>query len=57
MTFIITADVYCKLKMYKEQKKCCTAKHKDNKDDLQFTVTNNQKLFKHVEVRTCAPTE
>ena len=30
MTFIITADVSCKLNMYKEQKKCYTRKHKDN---------------------------
>ena len=41
MTFIIMADVSCKLKMYKEQKKCCTEKHKDNKDNLQFTVKKN----------------
>ena len=57
MTFIITAGVSCKLKMYKEQKKCCTAKHKDNKDNLQFTVKNKSKLFKHVVVQTCVPTE
>ena len=30
MTFIITADVSCKLNMYKEQRKCYTRKHKDN---------------------------
>ena len=30
MTFIITADVSCKLNMYKEQRKCYTMKHKDN---------------------------
>ena len=30
MTFIIMADVSCKLNMYKEQKKCYTRKHKDN---------------------------
>ena len=30
MTFIITADVSCKLNMYKEQRKCYTRKHEDN---------------------------
>ena len=30
MTFIITADVSCKLNMYKEQKKCYPRKYKDN---------------------------
>ena len=56
MTYIMTADVSCKLKMYKEQEKCCRRKHKDNKDNLQFTVMKN-KLFMLTGARTCAPTE
>ena len=30
MTFIVTADVSCKLNMYKEQRTCYTKEHKDN---------------------------
>ena len=54
MTFIITADVSCKLNMYKEQRKCYTRKHKD-----QFTIFEELRkieLFMPAEVRTCAPT-
>ena len=32
-------------------------KHKDNKNNLRFTVTKNQKQFKHAVARTCTLTE
>ena len=39
MTFIITADISCKLNMYKEQRKCYTRKHKDN---LQYLNSHKE---------------
>ena len=54
MTFIITADISCKLNVYKEQRKCYTRKHKDN---LQYSKQlRGIELFMLVEVRTCVPT-
>ena len=58
MTFIITADVSCKLNMYKEQKKCYTRKHKDNLQYLNSYKKKKKKmeLFMLAEAQTCAPT-